>query len=90
MCNAVRVNGNLRNRLLKSVQSREQSSLRQPWKGAKMFKDGQDRYGTYARKKERKPIQTKPTRFFQQRYAWLNWRKVDRGGFSFHLPCLEH
>jgi hypothetical protein len=55
-----------------------------------MFKDRQDRYGTQARRKEKKSVQIKPSRFLQRSYDWLNWRKVDRGGFSFHLPCLEH
>ena len=55
-----------------------------------MFKLPQNRYGDYSKRKERKQNKPHSPRFLQRSYDWLNWKKVNEGGFSFYVPCLEH
>ena len=38
---------------------------------------------------KKKHVRFKEGRFFQQTYAWLKWKLVRAGNFSFHKPCLE-
>jgi len=50
----------------------------------------QNRYGPYPKTKERKRIQLKESQFLKRSFEWLKWKIISLGGFSFHMPCLEH
>lgn len=49
-----------------------------------------DRYGPYPKAKEKKRIGLTESQFLKKSYEWLKWKMIDSGGFSFHIPCLEH
>lgn len=49
-----------------------------------------ERYGPYAKKKEKKRVRPKEGRFLKRSYEWLKWKVEKIGEFNIHHPCLEH
>jgi hypothetical protein len=48
-----------------------------------------ERYSTYPRKKEKKPVRPKEGEFLKRSFEWLKWKVIQIGDYSFHKPCLE-
>jgi hypothetical protein len=47
-------------------------------------------YGGKTKKREKKRKGIQDSRFLNVSRRWLKWKPIDRGGLTFHVPCIEH